>query len=76
VREAAVDARLQNVIYRQTQLENLHKALLDNVDRIERAIKDETGHSETEIGVEYVLALKSVMQYHELLDESVALRQE
>jgi len=76
VREAAVDGRLQNVITRQTQLESLHKVLLENVASIEAAIKKDSGHSEAESAVELVLTLRGLLDYYATLDEKLALHRE
>jgi acyl-CoA reductase-like NAD-dependent aldehyde dehydrogenase len=76
VREAAIDGRLQNVIYRQTQLENLQKTLLDNAESIENAIRIDSGHSYAEVAVEYISTLQSLKDYYNSLDVEEALQNE
>jgi len=76
VREAAIDGRLQNVITRQTQLESLHKVLLENIGPIEAAIKNDSGHSAAEAAVELVLTLRGLLDYYATLDEKLALHRE
>ncbi|KAM3065719.1 hypothetical protein ACMFMF_010937 [Clarireedia jacksonii] len=76
VREAAVDGRLHNIIYRQTQLEKLQKALLDSADYIESAIKSDSGHNHAEVTVEYILTLENLKDYYDGLDAEDALYKE
>jgi len=68
VREAVTDGRLRNVLYRQMQLEKLQKALLDSAESAESAIRSDSGHSEAEAAVEYVLTLQSLKDYYNSLD--------
>ncbi|KAH8682856.1 putative PutA family dehydrogenase [Tricladium varicosporioides] len=76
IREAAIDGRLHNVIYRQTQLEKLQKALITNIASIENAIRNDSGNSEAEVAVESILTLQSVKDYYRLLDADDALNKE
>jgi acyl-CoA reductase-like NAD-dependent aldehyde dehydrogenase len=76
IREASIDGRLQNIIYRQTQLEKLQKSLLDNFELIEKAIKNDTGHSDAEVAVEFILALQSLKEYYHSIDAEDALHKE
>ena len=76
VREAAIDGRLRNVIYRQTQLEKFQTTLSQHVEAVKRAIKSDSGSSDLEAAVELLLSLRSLMDYYSLLDETKALREE
>ncbi|KAF2111902.1 putative PutA family dehydrogenase [Lophiotrema nucula] len=76
VREAAIDGRLQNTIYRQTQLEKLQKVLVENAEVVNRAIRKDSGHSDVEAAVEFTLTLQAIREYYKTLDETEALRLE
>lgn len=76
VREAAIDGRLQNVIYRQAQLEKLQKVFVENAEAVERAIRKDSGHSGSEAAVEFILTLQAIKAYYETLDETEALHSE
>lgn len=76
IREAAIDGRLQNIIYRQTQLEKLQKALITNIASVESAIRNDSGNNEAEVAVECILTLQSVKDYYNLLDADDALHKE
>lgn len=76
IREAAIDGRLHNIIYRQTQLEKLQKTLIANIASIENAIRNDSGNSEAEAAVECILTLQSLKGYYNLLDAEDALHKE
>ena len=76
VREAVVDGRLQNVIYRQTQLEKLHQVLVGNIEAAERAIRRDSGHSNPEAAIEFTLTLQAVRDYYATLNEKESLHSE
>ncbi|KAF2648386.1 ALDH-like protein [Lophiostoma macrostomum CBS 122681] len=74
VREAAIDGRLHSIIYRQTQLEKLHRILVGNVEGVEKAIRRDSGHSDAEAAAEFTLTLKAIRDYYATLDEKASLR--
>lgn len=76
VREAAVDGRMQNVIWRQVQLENLQRTLIENVDAIQAAIKKDNGYTDSEAAIEYYLTLKCLNENYETLNVEQALKDE
>lgn len=76
IREAAIDGRVHNVIYRQHQLEKLHETLIRNAIPIEEAIARDSGNSAAEVRVEYLLTLLCLREYHESLDATGTLRSE
>ncbi|KAF2798429.1 ALDH-like protein [Melanomma pulvis-pyrius CBS 109.77] len=76
VREAAIDGRLRNVIYRQSQLEKLQKVFVENAEAAEKAIRKDSGNSNSEAAVEFILTLQAIKAYYETLDETEALRSE
>ncbi|KAF2500889.1 ALDH-like protein [Lophium mytilinum] len=76
IREAAIDGRCQNVIYRQTQLEKLHNVLIDNSESVIQAIYRDGGNSIPEARVEYLLALMCLREYYASLDATKALHEE
>lgn len=76
IREAAIDGRLHNIIYRQTQLEKLQTALSTNLASIENAIRIDSGNSETEVAIEYILTLQCVRDYYNTLNAEESLHKE
>jgi acyl-CoA reductase-like NAD-dependent aldehyde dehydrogenase len=76
VREAAIDGRMHNVIYRQLQLESLQKTLFEHSDAIEQAISNDSGHSANETAIEYLLAMNTVNAYYQSLDFKSTLNEE
>ncbi|KAF2812727.1 ALDH-like protein [Mytilinidion resinicola] len=76
IREAAIDGRCQNVIYRQTQLEKLHDALIDNTESVMQAIHRDGGNSIPEARVEHILVLMCLREYYASLDATKALHEE
>lgn len=76
VREAAVDGILHNVIWRQTELEKLHKTLAREAAATQQAIVSDTGCTDTEALVEYLLALSDLKEHYRSLDAETALKVE
>lgn len=76
VREAAIDGRMHNIITRRTQLEALQRALLDQADAIETAIRHDTGHSASEAAVEYLVTVRALKECHQSLGVERALQDE
>lgn len=76
IREAAIDGRAKNIIWRQIQLENLQRTLIDNADTIQAAIQQDSAYTSTEAAIEYCLALKCLNENYESLDVEQALKDE
>jgi acyl-CoA reductase-like NAD-dependent aldehyde dehydrogenase len=76
IREAAIDGRTKNIIWRQIQLENLQRTLIDNADTIQAAIQQDSAYTATEAAIEYCLTLKCLNENYESLDVEQALRDE
>lgn len=76
VREAAIDGRMQNVIYRQIQLEKLQEALVNNAKSIKTAIVSSNGHTDVEATTEYLLTLLSLKNIYQSLDSAETLKNE
>ncbi|EED24419.1 PutA family dehydrogenase, putative [Talaromyces stipitatus ATCC 10500] len=76
IREAAVDGRAKNIIWRQVQLENLQLALIDSAATIQAAIQQDSACTATEAAIEYFLTLKCLNENYESLDVQQALKDE
>lgn len=76
VRAAAIDGRLSNVYKRQTELERLHRTLVQNSQTIKDAIIEDTGYSAAEAAIEYHLTLASLKKQYTLLDPRKELEDE
>ncbi|KAF3393359.1 Aldehyde dehydrogenase family 3 member B1 [Talaromyces pinophilus] len=76
IREAAIDGRTKNIIWRQIQLENLQRTLIDNADTIQAAIQQDSAYTATEAAIEYCLTLKCLNENYESLNVEQALREE
>lgn len=76
IRSAAIDGRLQNPIYRKTQLKRLHDTLSQNAAEIQRAITKDTGHTVAEVKVEYWLAMRCLADAYASLDPDGLLKEE
>jgi len=57
VASAATDGRLENVFWRQKELQSLYKALLQNSTPLQEAIYEDNRSSRTEAKIEYYRAL-------------------
>lgn len=76
IREAAIDGRAKNIIWRQIQLENLQRTLIDNADTIQAAIQQDSAYTSTETAIEYCLTLKCLNENYKSLDIERALKDE
>ncbi|KAJ5728880.1 ALDH-like protein [Penicillium malachiteum] len=76
IREASVDGRMQNVLYRQDQFEKLHRILVQHGEHIQKTMVKDGTHTDTEAKIEYFFALRSLKEYYETLDSDKALHQE
>lgn len=76
IREAAIDGRTKNIIWRQIQLENLQRTLIDNADTIQAAIQQDNAYTATEAAIEYCLTLKCLNENYDSLDVEQALKDE
>lgn len=76
VREAAIDGRIHNVIYRQLQLESLQKTLFEHADAIKQAISKDSCHGDNETAIEYLLAMKNLTAHYQSLDFKSTLKDE
>ncbi|KAH7014596.1 Aldehyde/histidinol dehydrogenase [Microdochium trichocladiopsis] len=77
VRAAAVDGRLANPIYRQTQLKNLHDALSRETARIEAAISnDNPDYHSVDVRLETRLALRLLGEISTAVNPEQALKDE
>lgn len=76
VREAAIDGRGKNVIWRQVQLENLQQALIDNADAIQCEIQRDNDYTPSEVTIEYCLTLKCLCENYQSLNVERALEEE
>ncbi|CRG83449.1 Isoleucine--tRNA ligase [Talaromyces islandicus] len=76
VREAAIDGRMHNVIYRQLQLESLQKTLFEHANAIQKAISKDSGHSANETAIEYLLAMDNLNNHYQSLDYKSTLNDE
>lgn len=76
IREAAIDGRTKNIIWRQVQLENLQRTLIDNADTIQATIQQDSAYTTTETAIEYCLTLKCLNENYESLDVEQALKDE
>lgn len=77
VRAAAVDGRLANPIYRQTQLKNLHDALSKATARIEAAISnDNPDYRPVDARLETRLALRLLGEISTAVNPTQALKDE
>lgn len=69
---AVVDGRTHNVYYRQQQIESLCKTLLENAEKIRQAIVTDYGHSQSEVAVEFNLALSALRKNYASLQPKKA----
>jgi len=76
VRAAAIDERANNIFYRQTQLEQLQKALLGEASPIQEAIVADSGITAAEAKVEFSLALEALRERYAELDTKTDLENE
>ena len=76
LRAAKIDGRTENVRYRQTQLQNLHKSLRDNADTICKAIQDDAQGPRVEVDTEYYMAMLAIRDANKSLDFSKELTEE
>ena len=76
LRAAVVDGRAQNVFYKRTQLEHLHKNLVKNATAIQDAIVADTGNTPAEAKIEYTLTLNTLRDQYVQLDAKKALDEE
>lgn len=77
IRSAAVDGRLANPIYRQTQLKSLHDALSKNTARIEAAIRnDNPDYRPVDVRLETRLALRLLGEVATAVNPDQALKDE
>lgn len=76
IRSAAVDERAHSVFYRQTQLEKLCKALVDNATDIREAIATDYDHNQAEIAAEFSLAISEVKRDYASLNPEYFLKEE
>ncbi|KAH7016424.1 Aldehyde/histidinol dehydrogenase [Microdochium trichocladiopsis] len=77
IRSAAVDGRLANPIYRQTQLKSLHDALSKNTARIEAAIRnDNPDYRPVDVRLETRLALRLLGEIATAVNPDQALKDE
>src|SRR5688572_11895504 len=72
----ALTARCHNALFRLKQLKSLHDTLRQNSNEIKRAIRQDTGVSETEATAEVAFALDIVKEHYAGLDWEKALEQE
>lgn len=64
VRAAAIDGRMQNVFYRQHQLEALHQSMIDHASEIRQALENESGYSSAESTVELHLTVERLKRVY------------
>lgn len=76
IRSAAIDGRAQNIMFKITQLKNLHQVLVREIDAIEDAIAKDTGYSSVEVKLEYYMAMKSLRGQFVALNKNKALEAE
>jgi acyl-CoA reductase-like NAD-dependent aldehyde dehydrogenase len=76
VRGTIIDGRLENVRYRQYQLQQLHLALRSGAEQLQDAICKDSGISKTIAKTEFYLAMDSVNKAYETLDFDQALKDE
>lgn len=76
IREAAIDGRTKNIIWRQIQLENLQRTLIDNACSIQAAIQQDSAYTSTEAAIEYCLTLNCLNENYESLDVEQCLKDE
>ena len=76
LRAAVIDGRAQNVYYKMTQLEHLHKSLVKNASAIQNAIVADTGNTSGEAKIEYTLALNALRDQFVQLDPKKILDEE
>ena len=76
IRAAAIDGQAHNIHYRQTQLERLCKALLEDGDQIRQAVKADSGHTGSEVAVEYSLAISTIKQHYASIQPAKAHEEE
>lgn len=76
VRAAAIDGRAKNPFFKKTQLRKLHEELVASASDIQRAIRNDTGHTAAEIKVEYWLALRCLAQVYDSIDTDTELKRE
>ncbi|EPE34796.1 ALDH-like protein [Glarea lozoyensis ATCC 20868] len=76
VRGTIIDGRLENVRYRQYQLQQLHLALRNGAEQLQDALCKDSGISKTIAKTEFYLAMDSVNKAYETLDFDQALKDE
>lgn len=76
IRGSVIDGRVENVRYRQNQLQQLHAALRINADRVCDAISKHAYSSKTASEREFYLAMDSVNKAYGTLDFDHALKEE
>lgn len=73
---ASIDGRLHNVFHRQTELEKLCKALIDQAAEIQDAISQDYGHRQAEAKVEFALAIAALKRNYATLQPDRAHQEE
>lgn len=76
IRSAAIDGRAQNIMFKITQLQKLHQALVREIQAVGDAIVKDTGCSVLEAKLETYLALKDLRDHYVALDKKKALERE
>ncbi|KAK4149413.1 hypothetical protein C8A00DRAFT_46978 [Chaetomidium leptoderma] len=76
IRSAAIDGRALNPIFRKVQLKQLHDALLEKAPGIQDAIASDTGYPQTEVQIEFWLAMRQLAQACTAINPDKALHDE
>lgn len=76
LRAAAIDGRMQNVFYRQHQLEALHHSIIDHASEIRQALKSDYGYSSAESTVELHLTVETLKRVYGNLEPDKMLADE
>lgn len=76
LRSAKIDGRTENVRYRQTQLQYLHRELAANQDDIRGALRKDSGFSDAETDVEFANAMNVLRELYDALDFDKSLKDE
>jgi acyl-CoA reductase-like NAD-dependent aldehyde dehydrogenase len=76
LRGARIDGRTENVRYRQSQLQYLHRELASIANDLRGAIRKDANFSESEANVEFAAGMTCVKRAYESLDFDQALEDE
>lgn len=76
IRAAAVDGRCLNPIFRKTQLQRLHQALVQDASEIQASMAKDTSHMLAEVAAEFWLSMRLLADTYNGLDPDKARKEE